>query len=99
MAEFYTRVNSDQYEITFQTRDKEEWQLVQKLCRLIIDVKKMPESYWRLASASVAKDKASWAAHQTGECGRKKTIISVDADEALVISWALDEYLKTHRSR
>ncbi len=58
---------------------------------------KIPESFWRLASASSAKSKASWAAFQTGEQGRKKTIISVDNDEALVIQWALSDYIEKHR--
>jgi hypothetical protein len=34
---------------------------------------------------------------QTSELGRKKTIISVDADEALAINWALEEYIERHR--
>lgn len=58
---------------------------------------KLPESFWRLASASNARRKASWAGFQTGELGRKKTIISVDADEALVIEWALKDYIEKHR--
>ena len=58
---------------------------------------KLPESYWRLASASTAQSKAGWAAMQTGELGRKKTIISVDNDEACVIVWALDDYIEKHR--
>lgn len=56
----------------------------------------IPESFWRLASASMAMSKASWAHFQTSEQGRKKTIISVDADEALVIEWALKDYIKKH---
>ena len=40
---------------------------------------------------------ASWAHMQTGEMGRKKTIISVDADESMVIYMALDEYIEKHR--
>ena len=56
----------------------------------------IPESYWRLASAQVAQSKASYAAYQTGEIGRKKTIISVDNDEALVIAWALKDYIEKH---
>ena len=56
----------------------------------------VPESFWRLASAQFAMRKASYAAYQTGELGRKKTIISVDADEALVIEWALSEYIEKH---
>ena len=58
---------------------------------------KLPESFWRLASASVAKSKASWAHTQTGEFGRKRTIISVDEDESLVIFWALQDYIEKHR--
>lgn len=57
----------------------------------------VPESFWRLASAEVAKSKASWAHFQTSEQGRKKTIISVDSDEALVIEWALQDYIEKHR--
>lgn len=57
----------------------------------------IPESFWKLASAQVAKSKASWAHMQTGEMGRKKTIISVDADESMAIYMALDEYIEKHR--
>ena len=57
----------------------------------------LPESFWRLASASYAMSKASWAAYQTGELGRTKTIISVSNDEALVIEWALKDYIEKHR--
>ena len=57
----------------------------------------IPERFWRLASASSAKSKANWASFQTGEQGRKKTIISVDNDEALVIQWALSDYIEKHR--
>ena len=56
----------------------------------------IPESFWRLASAQSAMNKACHAAYQTGELGRKKTIISVDADEALVIKWALSYYIENH---
>ena len=58
---------------------------------------KLPESYWKLASAELAKSKANWAEVQTGELGRKRTIISVTNDEAVVICMALDEYIKKHR--
>ena len=61
------------------------------------DRPKLPESYWRLASAGEASNKANWAFYQTSELGRKKTIISVDADEALVILWALNDYNEKHR--
>lgn len=57
----------------------------------------IPESFWRLASASYAMSKASYAFYQTAELGRKKTIINVDADEALVIEWALKDYIEKHR--
>ena len=57
----------------------------------------IPESFWRLASASVVKSKAEWASVQTGELGRSRTIISVDADEALVIVWASQDYIEKHR--
>ena len=58
---------------------------------------KLPESYWKLASADLAKSKANWAEMQTGELGRKRTIISVTNDEAFVIYLALNEYIKKHR--
>lgn len=57
----------------------------------------IPESYWRLASAQSALNKASWASYQTGELFRKKTIISVDDDEAFVIVRALRDYIEKHR--
>lgn len=60
---------------------------------------RVPEHFWRLASASSAMSKANWAAFQTGEQGRKKTIISVDNDEALVIQWALYDYIEKHRRK
>lgn len=58
---------------------------------------KLPECFWRLASAHSAQGKASYAHFQTAELGRKKTIISVDEDEALVIEWALADYIEKHR--
>ena len=58
---------------------------------------KVPESFWRLASASLVLTKAQWACYQTGEMGRAKTIINVDEDEALVIKWAVAEYIEKHR--
>ena len=58
---------------------------------------KLPESFWKLASAELAKSKASWAEMQTGELGRKRTIISVTNDEAFAIYLALDEYIEKHR--
>lgn len=61
------------------------------------DAPKLTESFWKLASAQTAKSKANWASFQTGELGRKKTIISVDADEAFAIYVALDEYIEKHR--
>ena len=61
------------------------------------DAPKLPESFWKLASAQNAKSKANWASFQTGELDRKRTIISVDADEAFVIYLALDEYIEKHR--
>lgn len=57
----------------------------------------VPEEFWRLASASSAYSKACWAHTQTTEMERTKTIISVDADEALVLVWALDDYIRKHR--
>lgn len=57
----------------------------------------VPEEFWKLASANWAYTKACWAHKQTSEYGRKKTIISVDSDEALVIVWALEDYINKHR--
>jgi len=57
----------------------------------------IPESYWKLASAELAKSKANWAHVQTAEFGRKRTIISVTEDEAFAIYKALDEYIEKHR--
>ena len=62
-----------------------------------VAVDKRDEAWWKLASAGTALSKASWAFMQTSELGRKKTIISVDADEALAINWALEEYIERHR--
>ena len=62
-----------------------------------MDKPKLPESFWKLASAQVAKSKASWAAMQTGELGRTRTIISVDYDEVVCIEWALEDYIEKHR--
>ena len=56
----------------------------------------IPESFWKLASAHVALSKADWASVQTMEFGRKKTIISVSADEAFAIVMALKEYIEKH---
>ncbi len=53
------------------------------------------ERIFRRASASRARSKAKWAKYQTGDGGMKKTIISVDFDEAVAIEWALDLYLET----
>ena len=36
---------------------------------------------------------------QTSEFGRTRTIISVNADEALVILWALEEYIDKYRKK
>lgn len=54
------------------------------------------EECYRFASARHALSKAIWAHKQTTEYERKKTIISVDADESLVICWALQAYLEKH---
>lgn len=58
---------------------------------------KVPEEFWKLASANCVYSKACWAHTQTSEYGRKKIIISVDSDEALVIIWALEDYINKHR--
>ena len=52
---------------------------------------------YRLGSANYIKSKANWAYMQTSEFGRTRTIISVNADEALVILWALEEYIDKYR--
>ena len=57
----------------------------------------IPESYWKLASADLARSKANWAHFQTAELGRKRTIISVTEDEAFAIYMALSEYIEKHR--
>ena len=57
----------------------------------------IPESYWKLASADLARSKANWAHVQTAELGRKRTIISVTEDEAFAIYMALGEYIEKHR--
>ena len=57
----------------------------------------IPESYWKLASADLARSKANWAHFQTAELGRKRTIISVTEDEAFAIYMALCEYIEKHR--
>lgn len=57
----------------------------------------IPESYWKLASADLARSKANWAHFQTTELGRKRTIISVTEDEAFAIYMALGEYIEKHR--
>jgi hypothetical protein len=57
----------------------------------------IPESYWKLASADLARSKANWAHFQTAELGRKRTIISVTEDEAFAIYMALGEYVEKHR--
>jgi len=57
----------------------------------------IPESYWKLASADLARSKADWAHFQTAELGRKRTIISVTEDEAFAIYMALGEYVDRHR--
>lgn len=53
----------------------------------------MSEQMMRLASANCVLSKVKWAAFQTGELDRKKTIISVDNDEAIVLEWAVQEYI------
>lgn len=58
----------------------------------------IPEEFWRLASAKYARSKAEWARMQTAEFGRKRTIISVDEDMALVIVFALDDYIRKHEA-
>lgn len=54
------------------------------------------DRFWKTADAQFVKSKAEWAWTQTAELGRKKTIISVDCDEAQVIVWAMEEYLWKH---
>lgn len=57
---------------------------------------KLPKRFWRLDSAESALGKVNWALFQTAEEGRKKTIISVDADEAIAMYFALEEYIAKH---
>ena len=52
------------------------------------------EPIFRRGSAAYLRNKASYAKYQTGELGRKRTIISVDHDEAIVLEWAIDLYLE-----
>ena len=51
------------------------------------------ESIYRLESAISVREKIDWARYQTGDGGRTKTIISVNHDEAIVLFWALKEYI------
>ena len=57
----------------------------------------LTEPMMRLGSASCVLSKIGWAAFQTGELGRTKTIISVDNDEAIVLEWAVKEYIESRR--
>lgn len=54
------------------------------------------DRFWKTADAQYVKRKDEWAWTQTAEFGRKKTIISVDCDEAQVNVWAMEEYLLKH---
>ena len=56
----------------------------------------IPQSFWRIPAARSVLEKADWAAFQTGEQGRKNTIICVNEDEALVIRWAIAEFIDEH---
>ena len=49
---------------------------------------------WHIDAALTARDRASWAAFQTAENGRPRTIISVDAEEAIAIEYALNYYIE-----
>ena len=53
-------------------------------------------SFWRIPAARSVLEKADWAVFQTGEQERKNTIICVDEDEALVIRWAIAEFIDKH---
>lgn len=55
---------------------------------------KSREDFFRRASASALRSKADYAKWQTGDGGRTKTIISVDHDDAIVLTWDLDLYLE-----
>ena len=57
----------------------------------------LTEQMMRLGSASCVLSKVKWAAFQTGELDRKKTIISVDNDESIVLEWAVQEYIDSRR--
>lgn len=56
----------------------------------------IPQSFWRIPAARSVLEKAGRAVYQTTEQGRKNTIICVDEDEALVIRWAIAEYIDKH---
>lgn len=55
---------------------------------------KSREDLFRRGSASALRSRADYAKWQTGDGGRTKTIISVDHDDAIVLTWALDLYLE-----
>ena len=55
---------------------------------------KSRENLFMRASASALRNKADYAKWQTGDGGRTKTIISVDHDDTIVLTWALDLYLE-----
>lgn len=54
------------------------------------------QSFWRIPAARSALEKAGRAVFQTVEQGRKNTTIFVDEDEALVVRWAIAEYIAKH---
>ena len=56
----------------------------------------IPQSFWRIPDARSVLIKAGRAVYQTTEEGRNNTIICVDEDEALVIRWAIAEYIDKH---
>lgn len=56
-------------------------------------LKRCSEQMMKLASAQSILSKAQWASFQTGELFRKKTIISVDNEEATLIEMVFRSYI------
>ncbi len=52
------------------------------------------EQHMKLATAQEIANKACWASFQTGELDRKKTIISVDNEESVLIEQAIGMYIE-----
>lgn len=56
-------------------------------------LKRCSEQMMKLGSAQCIVSKAQWAAFQTGEQCRKKTIISVNCEEATLIEMVFQSYI------